>query len=380
MGRRLFIFSTISSLCFLMAISPWWTNPSFAAEGLSFDKKYLHPGKADFHYLHTKSTDEYNFIWWSPVFKGGSGVIDFDSGGQTEYSGGYFRPLLPKEGKGELIFGFLQVDTDSRYSYEFQGEYRFPFGLGFGGGFVSRSNGGADVDFVKISYRNQWFDWSYIVETQFQEMAGEESPGGYGAIYNDQLMLTYGNDGEQWRTAIGYIAPGNESMFRPTFEVLYVDNTIGDIDGNQFLFINATLKFKGGFLSHPARLGRAMGPTGLEFGNPLGFLSPTWNRRLDVWELGGLGDFRLVRLKKPSGVTTERYEALVYPFQFDQSDNLLDRFYVGGFYSKDSTADNSSGILGGVFGKFGFLLAGLGADYNFDTDEKRISFGIIDKF
>ena len=353
---------------------------AFSAEGFSFDSKYLHPGQADFHYLHTKTSDAYNFRWWSPVFKGGGGIIDFESGGQTEYIGGYFRPLLPEDAKGELILGFLQVDIASTNSYEFQGEYRFPFGLGFGGGFVSRADGGADVDFVKISYRNQYADWKYIVETQIQEIAKEESVGGYGAIYNEFLMLTYGNDGEQWRTVIGCIAPANESMFRPAFEVLYVDNTIGDIDGDQFLFINATLKFKGGFLSQAVRLGRAMGPTGLEFGNPIGFLRPTWNRRLDVWGLGDLSAFRLVRVESPSGVTTEKYEALVYPFQFDDKDNLLDCFYIGGFYSRDSAKEDSPGIMGGVFGKFGFLQLGLGADYNLDTDEKQIFVELIDKF
>jgi len=353
---------------------------AFSAEGFSFDNKYLHPGKADFHYLHTKTSDTYNFIWWSPVFKGGGGVIDFESGGQTEYIGGYVRPLLPGDGKGELILGYLQVDTGSNDSYEGQGEYRFPFGLGIGGGFVSRSGGGDDIDFVKVSYRNKHDDWNYIIEMQNQKISDKESLGGYGTLYNDLIMLTYGNDREQWRSSIGYIAPETESIFRPALEVLYVDNNIGDIDGNQFLFINATLKYQGGFLSHDARLGRAMGPTGVEFGNPLGFLSPTWNRRLDVWELGNLGDFRLVRLKNASGVTTEKYEALVYPFQFDHTDNLLDRLYIGGFYSKDSATEDSPGIMGGIFGKFDFLLVGLGADYNFDTHEKQIFVGIIDKF
>lgn len=352
----------------------------FSSEGLSFKDSYLHPGKADYHYLHTKSTDEHNFIWWSPGFKGGGGVVDFTTASPTKYSGGYFRPLLPKDGRGELILGFLQVDTASTYSHEFQGEYRFPFGLGFGGGSVSRSDGGSDIEFGKITYRNQWSDWNYILETQFQETGPEESFGGYGAIYNDNLMLTFGNDGEQWRTAFGYVSTENGPLFRPVLEVLYVDNTIGVFDGSQFLFINATLKFKGGFLSHPARLGRAMGPTGVEYGNPLGFLRPTWNRRLDVWELGGLGDFRLVRNRTSSDVVTEKYEALVYPFQFDKKDNVLDHFYAGGFYSYASNAEEATGIMGGLFGKLGFLNAGVGADHNFETDETRISLGIIDKF
>ena len=42
-----------------------------------------------------------------------------------------------------------------------------------------------------------------------------------------------------------------------------------------------------------------MGPQGLEFGNPLGFLFPTWNRRLEVWELGKLGAARFERIEYP---------------------------------------------------------------------------------
>ncbi len=63
-------------------------------------------------------------------------------------------------------------------------------------------------------------------------------------------------------------------VLRPAVEVLYVDNTIGHFSGTRNLFANVTLKYGGGFLSHPARLGRAMGPQGTEYGNPLGFLTP----------------------------------------------------------------------------------------------------------
>jgi hypothetical protein len=352
---------------------------AFAFEGLTFDTKYLHPGKLDFHYQHTEATDEDNLIWWSPVFKGGWGIIDYDAGPHTEYSGGYFRPLIPEDGRGELILGFLQLNTATRYSYEFQGEYRLPCGLGLGGGYVAAANGDSDIEFAKISYRNKFSEWNYIVETQFQETSDEASGGGYLAVFNDLLMLTYGNDGEQWRTAIAYIARENESILRPCFEVLYIDNEIGSVDGSKRLFINVTLRYKGGFLSHEARLGRAMGPTGLEFGNPLGFLATTWNRKLDVWELGDLVDFRFDRIKAPSGTTTERYEALIYPFQFDKKVNLWDYFYCGGFNSRVS-GESSAGPMLGVFGKLGFLRLGLGAAYNTDTHERRIYFGCIDNF
>jgi hypothetical protein len=225
-----------------------------------------------------------------------------------------------------------------------------------------------------------WSAWNYVLTIQFQEKDDQGSGGGYGAIYNDVIMLTYGNDGEQWRGSLGYIATDANPLFRPAFEVLYVDNTIGDYDGTRFLFVNATLAYKGGFLSHPVRLGRAMGPQGLEFSNPLGFLRPTWNRRLDVWELGGLVDFRLVSVEEPTGDRADKYEILAFPFQLDGRANLFDHFYVGGFHSAKSADIDSSGIMGGFFGKIGFLTVGVGADYDLDTEENRIIVGLIDKF
>lgn len=366
------------SFCFLFFVS--FLHISFAGEGLNFSSDYFHPGKADFHYLHDDSSNQYNFIWWSPTFKGGWGIIDYDNKTDTKYYGGYIRPLLPKSGKGELILGYLEVDGSTSDDYEFQGEYRFPFGLGFGGGFVSRSAGGKDVEFGKITYRTKDKKINYILELQYQEMGDDGACGGYMTVYNEEVMFTFGDDGEQWRAVLGYIAPKGNEKWRPAFEIMYVDNTVGDIDGNKFLFINATLGFKGGFLSHPARLGRAMGPQGLEFGNPLGFLSPTWNRRLDTWELGDLADFRIVRTEKPSGAITDRTEFLIFPFQFDDNTDILDALYIGGFYARDPVEEDSSGILGGIFGKFGFLTLGVGGDYNFDTGEKRVIVGIIDKF
>jgi len=371
-NRAYILFLSITILFFGIKIS-------FANDGLIFEDKYLHPGKADFHYRHTLSTDEYNTIWWSPSIKGGWGTINTDGTGATNYVGGYIRPLTPKDGRGELILGFYEIDTASSNSHEFQGEYRFPFGLGIGGGSVARKNGGSDVEFGKLSFRNKNQDWNWILETQYQEIGAEESFGGYIAAYNEQFMFTYGNDGEQWRSAFGYISSETEALFRPALETLFVDNRIGAFDGSRFLFINATLKFKGGFLSHPARLGRAMGPTGIEFGNPLGFLGTAWNRRLDPWELGAIGDYRLVRTKTAAGSVTERHEALIYPFQFDKSENIFDKFYIGGFNAQ-TNGDNSLGVLGGFFGKVTFLQVSIGADFNIDTNERRIFVGIIDKF
>ena len=77
------------------------------------------------------------------------------------------------------------------------------------------------------------------------------------------------------------------------------------------------------------RLGRAMGPQGLEFGNPLGFLSPSFNRLPDAWEIGDVVDFRVIVNHPPNGNNTANYEALVFPFQIGGSTGLLRALFVG---------------------------------------------------
>lgn len=377
-SRRITASKLILCLSLFFSVT-FWNSTLAAFNGLSSTSNLMQTGKTDSHYRYTNNTKEYNLIWWSPIFKGGVGIIDFDDKGKTKYIGGFLRPLLLWPNWGELITGFQSTDVNGNGAYEFQGEYRLPLGLGLGGGFVERNGTGSDTLFGKVSYRNKWREWNYILGLQGQKIADESSPGGYIALYNKQVMLTFGQDGEQWRTTLGYVTQDRQVLLRPAFEVLWVDNTIGNLDGPQFLFVNATLKFYGGFLSHPARLGRAMGPTGLEFGNPLGFLLPTWNRRLNLEEIGGLVNFRLVRLELPNTTTTGQTEVLVFPFQFDSQRNMLDSLFFGGFYA-DKPLGNSPGILGGFLGKVGFLQVSLQLNYDLETGQTDVVIGVIDKF
>lgn len=351
-------------------------------KGFHSESPFLNPGKLDFLYRYRKEESDYNLFAWTPVFKGGAGLQDPDGKSSTRYAGGYVRPLFAWPDKGELILGAQGVDYPKAGAAEFQGEYRFPFGLGVGGGLVdgdAKNNAGNDVAFGKLDFRNQWKDLHYIFELQAQEFEHHTSPGGYMALYNDSLMGVGGYDGEQWRATIGFISPWTNGMFRPTFEVLYVDNSIGDFKGPKTWFANATLGYSGGFLSNPARLGRAMGPQGLEFGNPLGFLVPTWNRRLEVWEMGSLVDGRAESIKMPNGTTQERYEGLFFPFQFAPERSFFDYLFLGGSYTKNPTRE-SPGAMAGVTGKIGFLLFSLGVEQQFHPDNTTVVVGLIDPF
>jgi len=124
-------------------------------------------------------------------------------------------------------------------------------------------------------------------------------------VYNKEWLVTYGNDGEQWRSAFAYIAPPLTEILRPAIEVLYIDNSIGKIGGDRTLMVSGSLGFSRGFLSHEATLGRAMGPTGMQFSNPLGYLNtaadPNFNRRAEVLEIGGLLNFRYINNSVAAG-------------------------------------------------------------------------------
>lgn len=340
--------------------------------------KLLYPGKIDVFFSSTKNgINRYNLILWSPIFKGGFGSFSQ----QKIYRGGFFRPLVTVSNVGELIVGLQSLDVGEETQIEIQGEYRFPFGLGIGGGIVERKENYNDVKFTKLSYRNSWQGLQFIVSFQEQQTAGKNSSGGYLALYNKKLMGVLGADGEQWRGTIGYVAPKNNDIkWRPSFEILYVDNTIGNLVGPQFIFANATLGFRGGFLSHPARLGRAMGPTGLEFGNPLGFLYPTFNRRLNVWELGGIADFRVVRLEL-NGDINEVWEIVFFPFQmFKVGRPFASNLFIGSQYNKNEDNDLTSVGMFGYSGKIGPIVVNLHGEIYFNNVKKSIFLGLIYPF
>ncbi len=348
-------------------------------EGVYSESPLLRPGKLDFLYKHRRELDQYNGFVWTPIFKGGAGVLDPSSGESMHYGGGFVRPLAPWPDKGDLIIGAQAVETPLDPIYEMQGEYRFPTGFGLGGGVVETLNPLTDVRFGKLTYRNKWRAWNYILEVQWQNTFDHTDAGGYVALFNEYFMAVAGNDGEQWRVTGAFMAPESWKVVRPVIEAVYVDNSIGQVVGPKVLFANATLKYEGGFLSHPARLGRAMGPQGLEFGNPLGFLNPTFNRRLDVWEMGALADFRADRIESPTGDITERYEGYLYPMQCQPARTFLDGVFVGGAWSKSPTMDTAS-IIGGIFAQLGFLKFSVGVEHQFEPRDTLVTVGVVDRF
>jgi len=279
----------------------------------------------------------------APFVKAGVGVFHDPTSADPAhiYLGGFIKPLRDPEGKGELILGgHLETEKAVRGS-EFQIEYRSRLGLTGGGGFVTRK-AGAEVVWGKLSYRGTFGpDWQYTATAQTQYIdTGTETkvyPGGYLAVYNPIYRFVLGYEGEQLRAQIGYVGPKTEKFFRPAFEALYVDNTMGELfDGARFFLINGTIRHWKAFFSNPPALGRAMGATGLEFGNPLGYLTPgTWNRRPNSWEIGTGAVFRLAHSSYARETFDGKLEVLFFPVELVrwQNPSLWDNVFVGSIVS-----------------------------------------------
>ena len=347
----------------------------------STDSPYFKGGKIDAFYDRSDNGNfQVNSMLWTPVFKGGHGVQISETGGQdTNYFGGFARPLLTRPDLGDLILGAQEVLQGDSKQTEVQGEYRLPSGLGLGGGFVDRNLSAQDVKFAKISYRNEWQSIKYIVSTQWQRFQQRDYPGGYVALFNKELMASWGSDGEQWRSTVGYVAPDRGiHALRPAIELFYTDNTIGQVTGSKDLMLTGSLGFRKGFLGHESRLGRAMGPTGVEFSNPLGYLSPNFNRRLTAWEVGDFVNFRFIHKTLPNNTGREEtLETAIYPGQLLGNNNLINALFVGvGVTSPQPGQHGVSGLLG-YHTRIDSIESSFRVQHDFDINDTSIFFSLI---
>src|SRR5215470_8147147 len=350
-----------------------------AVEGGPGQNPLFHPGMVDFHQRVNDGGETTNLALWTPVFRGGMGRIDLQRGPTLSYAGGFLSALAAAPDAGDLILAAQTLSRTGVEAWETQGEYRLPTGvllpgsLGVGGGYVSQDRLGPDIWFAKLSYRDVLeYGWQTIASVQLQEVAQRKSPGGYLALYNTRLMFTGGTDGEQWRTTVGYVHPVTGGKFRPACEFFYVDETIGSDNGGKFLLATTTLGYEGwGFLSHDSRLGRALGPQGLAFTNPNGFLQPMWNRLFDVAEVGGLLNGRVMETRDASGITNREWQLIGFPFQFLSGRSWHDWLFLGGSLRQVTRQPDAPSLIGGVIGQVGALRILAEGQWDCERDELR---------
>jgi len=340
-------------------------------------RKLMQDAIFELFHRYTNAQQQYNLIFWGSRIKGGGGFIQ-NAQGSTYYGGIFAHPQV---NFGEITLASHFVSDGKNSEYELKAEYRLLNGLSFGGGYISDSYAQQKLGFAKISWHRNLEDWNFIVSGQSLQINEKNYMGGYGAVFNANTMMAMGYDGEELRATIGYIAPQQKrSPIRPAAEIFWIDRSLGtEIGGSNFLLAMATLGYKGGILSHPARLGRAMGPWGLEYSNPITFKTPTWNRLLNTWEQGGLANFRL----SYSGISPKNYtwrtEVSSFPFQFFDVSRYLKGCFVGAYHLAVPTQQSvgSSAGWSHVFKYFGLMSA---AEYDFQSQQYTLFFALSHHF
>lgn len=392
------------SLILFMAFHGAFANADTASVAPKPFAKYFVPAKVDVLSMFKEKYSNSNFFFWSKSLKMGFGFV-FNDAAFTHYGGLWFRPLSFTKYKGDLIIGAnYTMPSATLRQYDIQIEHRHEFGLGYGGGVYQTGATLKTINYWgKVSFRKTIKKWSFIVTAQVtpltngsKNLADHIRPGFYAAVYHPVFMASGGYAYTQFRTCVALMSPKEGAKYRPVFEALYIDNNAGSYTGLQYVFANFTLGYDGGFLSHAARLGRAMSPTGLEFGNPLGFLSnpltvANWNRKLNSWEMGRMLNFRLENYRTPAknatgtvvGHNYNGYAQMVFnPFQFDKKQNALDPFFVGAEYLytyayAGKSLTHQGGILAGYFYTIKVFSLSAGIEYVIKTNQPTVNIGMI---
>lgn len=371
-----------SLLAGALLCTPWVTSqagPNLSEIRESRWDAGFHPGKLDLLLSHDEAQQYVNALFWSPVAKFGGGTLDAQAGLDQTFVGGYFRPLWVFPAYGDLVVGGMHVESQAGRQYELQAKYTAPCKLGFGCGLVqSELTEGDDYHFVRMEYERQIAGWTCKVAAVALDTLQHWTGGAYLAVYNERFMASAGMDGEEFRATLGFIQPERKlTPLRFAMEVAYADSDVGQFfAGGQSLLISGTLGYDGGFLGHPSRLGRAMGPTGVEFTNPLGFLRPTWNRRMETWELGTLMNWRAELALRDYRTARDSYECVVFPARPFASD-ALGRVFVGGTCRRVDDDEADWGFLGGYAGPIGPLRINVAVVQFFTTGETRVTAGAI---
>jgi len=387
-----------TALLFFATQFAFATADSTAVEKVKPFAKYFAPAKIDVITTFKEKYTNANFFFWSKALKGGFGTVyKGDTSGVAHYGGAWFRPLSFTNYKGDLIIGAnYSMPTPAAAYWDVQAEHRHAFGLTYGGGAYQLGTTKKSINYWgKVGFRKTIKKWSFIVSAQVTPLtngsintADHIRPGGYAAIYHPAFMIVGGYAYTQFRTCVAVMSPNEKAKYRPAFEALYIDNNVGSrFKGARYLWANATLGYEGGFLSHASRLGRAMGPTGLEFGNPLGFLANpsqaiNWNRKLNSWEMGKMLNFRLENFVLPTKDYNGYAQLVVNPFQFDKKNNLLDPIFVGAEYiynykNAASTLTSQGGILAGYFYNVKAFSATAAIEYVVKTKQPVVTIGVI---
>lgn len=309
------------------------------------------PGFADFRLGISENRVDGNLILRRPFLVAGASYDAIDGAPDVTGFGALARAAVGEAGTGEWVLGGNYLASADSRQWEIQAKYITPGGFGLGAGLID-AEATDELWFVNGIARGKRGALNYQFSALIQSGPGGLSPGGYAALYAEHLFISGGGDGEQWRILGAWSAnSSHDSAFDPSIEFLFVDNDVGHVNGEKFLFVNGSLKRNKGFLSTGSRLGRALGPQGLQFANPVSFLSQPWSRTVDVWEIGEILNIRFARRTLPDGAVNTLAQTVVFPMQALGSEARYRGLFAGIQHQRD--ASRSTALLFGHAGRLG---------------------------
>ena len=204
---------------------------------------------------------------------------------------------------------------------------------------------------AKLLVENEWQGFQYQFISQWQGDSKQPLPGTYLSIYGKQLMASWGGNGTQWRTVLGYAAHehGFEG-FHPAIEGWYEDNSRRGSSGSKDLIVSGSLGYRQGALAYRQKFRPSAGSKTLRYWDP------NFNNRLSAWEIGELVDFRYHHKSYSNGKTENKLDTALYPGQLFAKNSLFNTLFVGiGIASPNFDKDEISALFGynQRYGKFG---------------------------
>ena len=92
--------------------------------------------------------------------------------------------------------------------------------------------------------------------------------------------------------------------------------------------------------------------------------------------MGGWLGARAERIELPDDTVTQRYEALVFPFQFSGNRSLLDGFFIGGAYLENVQRKTGSWLCG-YFGGTEFAKGFAAVEHEVSPAETTLVLGLL---
>jgi hypothetical protein len=349
---------------------------SFTSSINALDLSAYTPDLIDVRINHLDSTSKVNPIIWGSSLTTGFDITHNRKIDDTHNGGIYLRPNAKKDNQPDVVISVEHLNETSS-QWEAQAHVIYPSGFGLGGGFVEKPFGTDNLWFAKFIYQKKEAKKSFIISPFIEYNEGEISPGILGAVYNKNYFIGGNASDEQWRTMLAYISEKSDSIYQPVIEARYIDNTIGDNDGVKYWFVNASLKYNGGFFGHNSRLGRALGPSANVHENPVSYLGSNWNRTADLWETGKLVNFRLSHKEFFDNSHITNIQTAVFPAQFISNNTIMHGLFIGYEHINQTSMPNDDIGIAGYSVNIDKSLLTLVGKHNFENNDQEIIFTIM---